>query len=321
MQPAPFFTDIADGPSEGAAFWLTAEDGVRVRMAVWGREAEAGTVLLFTGRTEYAEKYGRAARDFLARGFATVAVDWRGQGLADRLHDDPVLGHIDSFDAYQRDVAAMVSAAGALGLPQPYFLLAHSMGGAIGLRALYEGLDVAAAAFSAPMWGINFSPLVRPVAWALSAAGRTLGFGLRFTPGTSRETYVLANAFDSNGLTADPGMFDYMRAQVTARPELSVSGPSLIWLHEALRETSALARRPAPAHPALTFLGSDESIVSAAAIELRMADWADGTLRRLDGARHEVMMETPAVRAQVFDEMAAFFTRHRATQRPLQPCG
>ena len=81
---APLFPQ-ADGPQGGVAQWLTTSDGVRVRVAVWGRDAPKGTVLLFPGRTEYVEKYGRAAGDLLARGFATVAIDWRGQGLADRL--------------------------------------------------------------------------------------------------------------------------------------------------------------------------------------------------------------------------------------------
>jgi len=50
----------------------------------WTGQHVKGTVLLFPGRTEYIEKYGPAAADFLARGFATVVIDWRGQGLADR---------------------------------------------------------------------------------------------------------------------------------------------------------------------------------------------------------------------------------------------
>ena len=42
-----------------------------------------------------------------------------------------------------------------LALPRPWRLLAHSMGGTIGLRALTRGVPVAAAVFSAPMWGIR----------------------------------------------------------------------------------------------------------------------------------------------------------------------
>ena len=76
----------------GAAFWLTAADGVRLRVGLWSHPGAQGTVLLLPGRTEYVEKYGRAAADLRSRGYATLAIDWRGQGLADRALDDPMSG-------------------------------------------------------------------------------------------------------------------------------------------------------------------------------------------------------------------------------------
>ena len=157
MTEAPLFTDVSPGPDDGAAWWMNASDGVRLRIASWGLGATKGTVLLFPGRTEYVEKYGPAAREFEARGFATITIDWRGQGLADRLLDERRIGHVGEFHDYQKDVAVMLKAARRLDLPKPYFLLAHSMGGAIGLRSVYEDLPVQAAAFSAPMWGIKIA--------------------------------------------------------------------------------------------------------------------------------------------------------------------
>ena len=118
MKNAPLFSDIADGPDDGQAWWLTADDGVRIRVAAWAREAPRGTVLLFPGRTEYIEKYGRTARDLAENGYATLAIDWRGQGLAERLVDDAMAGHVLHFSDYQRDVAAMVEAAETLDLPK-----------------------------------------------------------------------------------------------------------------------------------------------------------------------------------------------------------
>lgn len=75
MHDAPLFADVADGPEDGVAWWLTAEDGVRLRVGLWNRAASRGTVLLFPGRTEYIEKYGRAARALADRGHATLAID------------------------------------------------------------------------------------------------------------------------------------------------------------------------------------------------------------------------------------------------------
>jgi len=182
-ETAPYFAEIADGPADAESVWLDADDGVRIRIGYWNRDAPNGTVLLFPGRSEYVEKYGRAAADLAARGFATVAIDWGGLGLAAKLAANPHKGHVGKFSDYQRDVAATLAHVRAIGLPEPYYLLGHSMGGCIGLRALFNGLPVTAAGFTAPMWGIHFAPPLKPIAWTLSTVTRPLRLDGLFTPG------------------------------------------------------------------------------------------------------------------------------------------
>lgn len=306
-EPAPYFADLADGPADGAAFWLTTSDGVRIRVGSWNHDSGTGTVLLFPGRSEYVEKYGRAATDLAARGFATVTVDWRGQGLADRLNPNAALGHVDRFRDYQADVAALVDHVRWLGLPEPFHLLGHSMGGCIGLRALHAGLPVAAAAFTAPMWGIQMAPAVRPVAWTLSAVARPLRFGHVFAPGQVPAPYVMRATFEENHLTGDAEMFDWMRAHLQANHELGLGGPSLNWLNAALVEMRELGRRPSPDLPCLTYVGVREAIVDPGRIRARMADWPGARLEEIEDAAHEIMMERPAIRTRLFDDLAAHF--------------
>ena len=111
--PAPFHADVARGPRAGHALWARTSDGVRIRLGIWP-EGRKGTVLLFPGRTEYIEKYGTVAAALQDLGYATLAVDWRGQGLADRALPDRMSGHVADFADYQRDVACMLEAARAL---------------------------------------------------------------------------------------------------------------------------------------------------------------------------------------------------------------
>lgn len=310
LSAAPFRNDVAEGPPGGAAYWMTTSDNVRIRIGCWTPENAKGTVLLFPGRTEYIEKYGRAAVELSQRGFATLAIDWRGQGLADRLLDNPLIGHVDLFTDFQKDVDAMMRGARELDLPQPYFLLAHSMGGCIGLRAMMEGLPVQAAVFSGPMWGIQMAPTSRPVAWALSHGSGWLGQGHRPTPGTGLDPYVLMEPFENNMLTTDADMHDYMVRQLKAYPDFSLGPPSLIWLREALTETRHLARRPAPRIPCYTVVGGNERIVDVDRIRQRMADWPGGILDIVDTAEHEVLMETPEIRNRVFDKISGLFSGH-----------
>ncbi len=78
-QPAPFHAALADGPVGGRAVWLRSRrTSAHPRRGLAG--GEKGTVVLLPGRTEYVEKYGRAAGDLVARGWSVITVDWRGQG-------------------------------------------------------------------------------------------------------------------------------------------------------------------------------------------------------------------------------------------------
>ncbi|WP_299724724.1 alpha/beta hydrolase [uncultured Tateyamaria sp.] len=309
LAAAPLFTDVSPAPLDGAAYWVHASDGVRIRLGVYRPDQAKGTVLLFPGRTEYVEKYAPAAGDLAARGFASLIIDWRGQGLADRLLDENRVGHVGLFADYQKDVDAMVEAARELGLPEPFYLLGHSMGGCIGLRSLHEGLEVAAAAFTGPMWGIRIAAPLRPVAWALGQVMPAIGHGHRLPPGRVLDSYVLTAPFEDNLLTSDEEMFEMMRAQLLAHPELELGGPSFVWLREALAETLALARMPAPAVQADAFLGTNERIVHIGRIEARMESWSNGTLHVIPGGEHEVLMEGPEARADIFDTIADRFAQ------------
>lgn len=307
MEAAPLYDDIAEGPAGGEAHWLTTSDGLRIRVGHWTVPNAKGTVLIFPGRTEFVEKYGHTAAELAKRGYASLAIDWRGQGIADRMTPNRAIGHVGHFDDYQKDVEATLAYAAELELPKPYFLIGHSMGGCIGLRSLLNGLDVKAAMFSAPMWGIQMSPALRPVAWGLSAVSVPLGFDQTLAPGQFEQSYVLRSTLDENTLTGDAEMFDFLRSQLKKHPDLALGGPSLRWINMSLTEMHQLSTSPAPDVPCVTFLGSEEAIVDPVRIKDRMGKWGDGTLRVIKNGRHEMMMDNPKMRTGIFDETTALF--------------
>ncbi len=309
MTTAPFHADLAHGPAGGRAVWARTADGVRVRIAVWtDHAAPRGTVLILPGRTEYIEKYGTFAADMAARGYASLAIDWRGQGLADRLLPDRRVGHIERFPDYQNDFKAMLDVARAVNAPGPWFLIGHSMGGGIGLRSVMEGAPVAACAFTGPMWGILLRPVIRPIATAFAHLMTALGRGNRFAPSTSARNYVLSAPFADNLLTTDQAMWDMLRHQITSVPDLELAGPSLQWVSQALRETTHLHALPSPDLPCLTFVGGNERIIDVARVRDRIARWPKGKMVIVPNAEHEVLMEGPATRGHLADQLAAHFT-------------
>ncbi len=309
MTPAPFHAEVADAPPGVTSVWLKP-GAMRIRVA-WWKAGDKGTVVLLPGRTECIEKYGRAAGDLVRRGYSVITIDWRGQGLADRALPDRMSGHVGDFAEYQEDLDALMAEADRAGLPEPHFVLAHSMGGCIALRALARGLPFRAAVFSAPMWGISMAAWLRPVAQMMSALASPLGFAHRYAPTTGPETYLLQVPFEGNVLTSDRDMWAYMRDQVRAVPDFALGGPSLAWLGAALAECGRLAVLPAPEVPAICALGTAEKVVDVPPVHLRMAGWANGQLDLYPGAEHEIMMESPAVRTRFFDRAAALFDANR----------
>lgn len=314
MEKAPFFENVCDGPEGGSAYWLTTADGLRIRAGVWPHAGETkstgptkGTVFILPGRTECVEKYGRAATDLAQRGYASLAIDWRGQGIADRMLADRSIGHVEHFDDYQLDLAAVLNMARDLDLPKPWFMIGHSMGGAIGLRALLEGAPFEAASFSAPMWGIGLTSVQKVMLQFLAPILALFNLDRQRAPGTKSETYMMGQDFEGNTLTSDANMYAYMRAQVAAEPSLGLGGPSTRWVRESIAENTDIDTFASPDVPILCFLGMNEAIVNTDAVRARMARWPRGELIEVPKAQHEIPMEVPETRKQFFDRSCALF--------------
>lgn len=306
MENAPFFAEVAGGAAR--AVWVKSTDGLRLRLAIWDNGGNKGTVFLLPGRTEYVEKYGLAAAEMVARGFNVIAIDWRGQGLSDGRLPDPMVGHVDDFAEYQCDLDAMLDAAQAMGLAEPHYLLAHSMGGCIGLRGLMGKHPFQAAAFTAPMWGIALSTWMRPLANVIATASGWFGLSHIYAPGTGAISYVNEAAFLGNVLTTDADMWAYMGKQTATYPALALGGPSLAWAKAAMTECNALALMQSPDLPCYVALGTSEKVVDPLPIHARMAVWPKGQLDVYTGLEHEIMMEGPSARGRFYDKAAALFT-------------
>ncbi|WP_299615636.1 alpha/beta hydrolase [uncultured Tateyamaria sp.] len=308
MEPAPFFQEISGGPNNGSAVWTTTRDSIRLRVGYWPAEQDVcGTVFLFPGRTEYIELQGRLARDLVARGFSVLTIDWRGHGLSRRLLDNPATLHVEAFSDYQNDVDAFLQIATTFGVPKPWFLMANSMGGNIGLRAILQGFPVAACSFTAPMWGIEMSQLQRliasPVAWAACALGR----GEVYVPGHDGKNYVSHAPFEGNRITFDPENFGYWVQQARTRPELQTAGSSMKWLHESLRECRRISKLKSPDLPCIAFYGDCDEVVDKRAIQQRMAVWSNSEYVELKHAKHALLLERPEVRAAVISKTVERF--------------
>ncbi|ABI77438.1 hydrolase, alpha/beta fold family [Hyphomonas neptunium ATCC 15444] len=287
-------------PPKGAEIvWFEGSEGRRLRACIapaLSQSKPRGTVIVCPGRTEFIEKYFEVGRELQQMGFALVILDWPGQGLSDRLLPDSKKGHIDRFETFMTALAKGLEAFDSH-LPRPYISLAHSMGGAIALAAIAKGLvKVEAAAFCAPMWGIK-SPVLgmRYLVWAMRATGRSGDYAMQ--PGPPER-------FETNIVTHDKRRWDLQRALIDAQPDLELGPVTWGWLGASLDIFSAFSKPKALASidiPVFVASAGEEKLVdnaSHAKIAARLKDCDHITV---DGAMHEILMETDDRRAEFWD--------------------
>jgi alpha-beta hydrolase superfamily lysophospholipase len=114
-----------------------------------------GVVLVTHGYMEHCGRYRELAHVITNAGWAALAYDVRGHGRSPGPR-----GHIDRFEIYLDDFAAVHAAARALvPAPAPIVLLGHSHGSLITLRALCGDRppEAAAAIVSSPYLGLRLA--------------------------------------------------------------------------------------------------------------------------------------------------------------------
>jgi lysophospholipase len=207
------------------------------------------------------------------------------------------------------DLAAFLDAIVVPAAPQPRLLLSHSTGGNVALRYLVaEGSrHFSGAVFSSPMTGLPRGGLIRLAATLL---GVLPGADTWYAPGTGPYD-AKAQPFATNDLTHDERRYDFTRQWFEADPRLTLGGPTIGWLRQAFRSFDVLNAPGAlerVALPTLIVSGTDDTVVDTKC-HLRAVTRIPGARHAVvDGARHELLMETDARRAQfwaAFDRLAA----------------
>lgn len=298
-------------PNGAVSGTITTADRVLLRTAYWrptGRRSR-GTVCLLQGRAEQIEKYFETVEDLRRRGFAVATFDWRGQGGSDRRLGNPRKGHVDSFVEYDRDLEAFMQEVVLPDCPPPYYVLAHSTGGLVALRAVRQGrCRFARLVLIAPLAGLGPMRVSQVTAARIASFLTALGLGEIYSPGT-RGTSIEEVPFEKNLLTSDPTRYARNVGIVTAAPALAIGRPTVGWLHaacEAMDEAAAPDFGASIREPVLLVAAMLDRVVSLRAIERLAGELRAGGQVVLTGARHEVLMERNAIREQFWAAFDAF---------------
>lgn len=288
---------------------LKTSDGVNLRFARWAPPpGRKGTVVILQGRAEFIEKYFETVRDLRARGFAVATFDWRGQGLSDRALDDRAKGYVRNFSEYATDLQTVMEQVVLPDCPPPIFCIAHSMGGAVAIKACHDGSRwFDRIVLSAPMIALAPGPFVR-VGGSLAKALRLVGRGSAYVP-TGGPALSGTEEFIGNICTSDPVRYARTAAVLEEEPKLGLGSPTIAWADSAFAVMRLFA---APNYageirqPLLLVAAGRDEIVSTPAIEMFGRHLLAGRHLIIAGARHELLQEQDHYRAQFWAAFDAF---------------
>lgn len=274
-------------------------DGVNIRYCfVLPAIPVKGTAVLVPGNGEFAEKYFELMRELQTHHYAVWEMDWRGFGGSDRYLSDPQKGHSVGFEPHERDLHQFVTTV-VRGVPgTPIFLVAHSMGGNIGLRYLHDHPGrFAFAVLSAPGLSLGSGAarglpdwVVRTLVWSACTLGLNGSWASGAGPWVDRVDPELTHDPVRSRLTNQ-----WRRAVVGLR----FGGPTYGWVKAFLRSCDTLA---GPGYlrsiRAPVLLGSASAdVLTLPKVQARACSLMPACrLMSIEGAWHELFMEADSFR-------------------------
>lgn len=280
-------------------------------------EDPAATVMIVHGFTENAYKYAELIWSLLHLGFSVVAFDqrghgrsWRGEGIP-----HPSVTHVDRFSDYVADLK-IVCDTYRPSPAQPFFVFAHSMGGAVTSLFLEQDQDTfSAAVLSSPMIAPHTGGVPVPVASAIGAAAGLLGKQKKnpffMKPYSGPEDFATSCA-------TDPERFAWYDAVKASRTDFQNCVPSYQWSREAMHVTEKILAPGAPekiACPVLLFQAETDSSVLPGPQEAFIKRVPDGKIIRVPGSRHEIFRSTDEVLFPWWHEIIRFYTENASRFR------
>lgn len=277
-----------------------------MRGAVFPAPNAKACVILLTGRSEFIEKYFEVVRDLSERGFSAAILDWRGQGLSERLLPIREKGHIADFGVFRSDLRVFASEVVTKRLPGPYVLLSHSMGGVPALQTLADGDDTyRAAVLCAPMTRLFDSIFRRIGIRVISQAATRIGLSRAAIAGVKEHS----RSFEGNFLTSDRTRHERFRELQAAAPNATIREPTYGWVRaatEAMDDLHKPGRFEKLKTPTLIVSAANDHFVRSSDHRWIAAQSPLIESATIDGALHEILMERDELRNRFWELFDAF---------------
>ena len=306
--------------------WLKEKENVSMVPGYEGRplycvsyaaEDPVATVMIVHGFTENAYKYAELIWSLLHLRFSVIAFDQRGHDRSWRSEGipHPSVTHVDRFSDYVSDLEIVCNTFSPKP-SQPFFVFAHSMGGAVTALFLEQHPDTfSAAVLSSPMIAPHTGGVPLPIASAVCVAARVLGKQKKnpffMKPYSGPEDFATSCATDQE-------RFAWYDAVKASRTDFRNSIPSYQWTYEALHVTERILAPGTPekiACPVLLFSADQDSSVLPEPQETFIKMVPDGKQIRVPGSRHEIFRSTDEVLFPWWHQVVVFYAENASRFR------
>jgi len=272
------------------------------------------TIVISPGRCESYEKYQEIAIELFHLGYNVFIVDHRGQGLSSRLLSNPHKGYVVAFDDYAKDLVTFISDKVKPKITNAPFLLAHSMGAAIAVRALQLSPNlVQSAVLCSPMIQINSGDM------PIGLAKLIIKFRCLLDTLLAKESGYFINqgdykakSFAENELTHSTERYQSFINLYQSTPNIQLGGVTNHWLSEAVKANQKIFNDLCQLRAPLMLLQAGmDSIVDNDAQNQFCSEAA--RFCPISGpivfakAKHELLFEIDEIRSEVIHQIQSFF--------------
>ena len=292
--------------NSGKEGFFDGAENIKIYYKIFKQKSkEKGAIVISSGRTEAAVKYKELIFDLYNNGYSIYINDHRGQGLSGRMVEEHDMGYIDKFQYYIDDLKAFYDNYVAKGNHKHIYLLAHSMGGAIGVTYLEQyPNDFEKAAFSSPMLGLPV-----PSCTAVKILeGKKPEFALGQT------VYMDDSVkFEDNHLTYSKIRYRRTLDAFNQTIEARLGGASYQWVGRSCHQFKYIFSHIENIKtPLLLFSAVDDKIVAISAHDKFIAKLQSLNKKakgyKVEAAMHELFIERDKARIDVITKILNFYS-------------
>ncbi|MEL0659555.1 alpha/beta fold hydrolase [Psychromonas arctica] len=278
------------------------------------KTGSANAVVISQGRNESVLKYKELAFDLSNQGYDVFLIDHRGQGFSSRLGGDAYRGHVQEFNDYIIDLTTFINSLQLEKNYQSRFILSHSMGSAISALYLEEQTHpFTAAIFFSPMFSINLGSMPPFIAKAVSYISDLVCSWFSdlacYAPGVGP---YIQTAFEHNILTSSVKRYQSSSSTFNDAPVTQLGGPTMRWVNKSLFATEKAIQQASKINiPIMVIKAGRDTVVTEQGQDAFFANtkhYCKGNkLIRIEGARHELLLEQDQYRILAINEALDFF--------------